>query len=188
MKRPTSKEIFTIPNALSTTGLGLVVKGSVEADPIKSLTYTAAGRGLDLLDGVTARTLDQGSDFGAGVDALFDKLGMAAIIGGGLIHGRIPKTAGAAVVAHNTLNAAASITHEIRHPDEPTRPSQLGKIGLFVENVGVLSYIASAAIETKRPHSHVATGLTLAGHALTATGVSLGLAAGAGYVKRARRT
>jgi len=170
---------------MSATGAGLVIKGSAESDPAKSLGYTTAGRSLDLFDGIVARTLDQGSDFGAGVDALSDKVGMAAIVGGGLYHKRIPKAAGAAIIAHNIINATASIAHEIRHPDSAARPSKLGKIGLFVENIGTLSYIASSAVEAKRPNSRAAVSLKLAGHTLTATGVSLGLAAGVGYVKRA---
>lgn len=188
MKRPTAKEIFTVPNAMSATGLGLVAKGSIEADPAKSLAYTTTGRALDLIDGAAARALDQSSDFGAGIDALFDKLGMAAIVGGGVYHGRIPKTAAAAVVAHNTMNAAASIAHEVRHPNETPRPSKLGKVGLFIENIGVLSYLASSAVEAKHPNSRAAASLKLAGHALTATGVGLGLAAGAGYIKRAAKS
>jgi phosphatidylglycerophosphate synthase len=187
MKRPTAKEIFTVPNAISTAGFGAVVKGSIDADPAKSLAYTTAGRALDLVDGVAARALDQGSDFGAGVDALLDKLGMAAIISGGVYHKRIPKTAAAAVVAHNALNAGASIANEIRHPNEPARPSKVGKVGLFVENIGLLSYLASSAVEAKHPDSRLATNLKLAGHALTAAGVGLGAIAGAGYLKRARK-
>lgn len=187
MKRPTAKEVLTVPNAMSAAGLGLVVGGSIEADPVKSLLYTAGGRALDLADGAAARALDQSSDFGAGIDALFDKLGMAAIVGGGIYHGRIPNAAGAAIVAHNSFNAAASIAHEIRHPNEQARPSKLGKIGLFVENIAMLSYLASNALESRQPSSRAAKGLKVAGHALTACGVGLGMIAGAGYVRRASR-
>lgn len=186
MKRPTAKEIFTVPNGISLAGFSAVVKGSTEADPAKALAYTTTGRALDLVDGAAARALNQGSDFGAGVDALLDKFGMAAIVAGGLYHKRIPALAAGAVVAHNSLNAAASITHEIRHPDQPSRPSKVGKVGLFIENAGMLAYLASSAVESKRPDSGAARTLKLAGHALTACGVALGLTAGANYVRRAR--
>lgn len=187
MKRPSKREIFTVPNAISATGFGLVVKGSLEADPVRSVSYTTAGRALDLIDGTAARVLDQTSDFGAGVDATLDKLGMAAIIAGGVYHKRIPTPAAAAVVAHNVINAAASVAHGVRHPQDSIRPSKAGKVGLFVENIGVLSYLASSAVEAKQPNSRLAGSLKLAGHALTVAGVGLGLLAGAGYTKRAAK-
>lgn len=185
MKRPTANELLTVPNAISAAGFGMVITGSLRADATEALTYTTVGRALDLVDGLTARALNQGSDFGAKVDATLDKLGMAAIVSGGVYHARIPKPAAAVVIAHNALNAAASITHEVRHPNEPARPSKAGKVGLFIENVGVLSYLASEAIESQWPHSRTARSLKLAGHALTICGSGLGLIAGIGYVKRA---
>ncbi len=187
MKRPTPQEVLTVPNAISATGFGMVVKGSAEANPVKALAYTTAGRALDLVDGTAARALGQGSDFGAGVDAFLDKLGMATIIAGGIRHERIPKAAAAAILAHNALNAAASIAHEVRHPNETPRPSKIGKIGMFTENIGVMSYLASSAVEARHPNSRATTGLRMAGHALTMAGVGMGLVAGAGYVKRARK-
>ena len=185
MKLPSKQELLTIPNAISSAGLGLVIAGSVESDPARSLALTATGRALDLVDGPVARLTGQGSDFGAKVDAGFDKFGMAAIVAGALTHKRIPPVAAGAIVAHNAFNAAASITHEIRHPDEPARPSKIGKVGLFIENLGVLSYMGAAAVESKRPNSELARSLTIGGHALTACGVGLGVIAGLGYLKRA---
>lgn len=187
MELPSKKEVFTAPNAISSGGLGLVVAGSIESDPAKSLYLTASGRALDLVDGPVARATGQGSNFGAKVEATFDKAGMSAIIIGGLAHNRIPPVAAGAIVAHNAFNAAASIAHEIRHPDEPARPSKIGKVGLFIENLGVFAYMGAAAVESKRPNSELARGLTIGGHALTACGVGLGLIAGIGYLKRATK-
>ena len=185
MKLPSKQEVLTTPNLISSGGFGLVVAGSIESDPAKSLYLTATGRALDLVDGPVARLTGQGSDFGAKVDAGFDKFGMAAIVAGALTHKRIPPVAAGAIIAHNAFNAAASIAHEIRHPDEPARPSKIGKVGLFVENLGVFAYMGAAAVESKRPNSELARGLTMGGHALTACGVGLGLIAGIGYLKRA---
>lgn len=185
MNRPPLHEIATVPNAISAIGFGLVAKGCIEENPVKATVYIAAGRALDLVDGVAARTLHQETDFGAKLDAGLDKLGMAAIISSALYYDRMPKTAAAAVIAHNTLNAGASIVNEIRHPDEPARPSKAGKIGLFVENVGVLSYLASDALESRSQASRSARALQIGGHAMTACGVGLGMIAGAGYLKRA---
>ena len=185
MKLPSRQEAFTAPNVISSAGLGLVVVGSVESDPAKSLYLTASGRALDLVDGPVARATGQGSDFGAKVDAGFDKLGMAAIVAGALIHKRIPPVAAGAIIAHNAFNAASSLAHEIRHPDEAARPSKIGKVVLFIENLGVFAYMGAVAVESKRPNSELARGLTMGGHALTACGVGLGLIAGIGYLKRA---
>lgn len=185
MKRPSLKEVATVPNAISLAGFGLVAKGSVEADPVASAAYITAGRALDLVDGAAARALHQESEFGAKLDALLDKLGMAAIVSSALYHGRMPGVAAGAVVAHNTFNATASVVHELRHPNDAARPSKAGKIGLFIENVGIISYLASSAIESRHEGSKTAEALKLGGHALTACGVGLGLVAGAQYMKRA---
>ena len=187
MKRPTAPEVLSIPNAISAVGFGLVVKGSIEPDPVKATAYTTAGRALDLVDGPVARQLGQESDFGAGVDAMFDKLGMAALVGGAVYHDRIPKSAAAAMVAHNTFNAVAGITHEVRHPGESVRPSKIGKVGLFVENIAALSYLTASAVESRRPDSRTAKSLKVAGHALTICGVGLGALAGIGYLRSATR-
>lgn len=187
MNRPSLHEIATVPNAISATGFGLVAKGCFEENPVKATAYIAAGRALDLVDGIAARTLHQETEFGAKLDAGLDKLGMAAIISSALYYGRMPKAAAAAVIAHNTLNAGASIVNELRHPDKPGRPSRAGKVGLFIENVGVISYLASSAIESQHEDSKTAEVLKLGGHALTSCGVGLGVIAGAGYLQRAMR-
>jgi phosphatidylglycerophosphate synthase len=185
MQRPTKQEVLSIPNAISAAGVGLVVKGSLESDNLKAATYTGIGRALDLVDGPVARLTHQESDFGAKVDAVFDKLGMLAIMAGSLYHDRIPKPAAAAVITHNVINTGVSIMQEVKHPDTPVRPTKAGKVGLFLENIGVLSYMAASAIESRTTHNKNVRALTLAGHALTATGVGLGLIAGSQYVRRA---
>lgn len=83
MKKPSKKEVLNIPNAMSATGFGMVAAGSAIENDSKALALTAAGRSLDLIDGAVARKLNQESDFGAGVDAILDKLGMAAMVAGG---------------------------------------------------------------------------------------------------------
>lgn len=186
MNLPPKNEVLTIPSAITATGVALVVKGSFESDPTKALMYTAAGRALDLVDGPVARATGRASDFGAKADAVGDKIGMGAIAIGSLLHKRIPAPAIGAIVAHNSFNAFASIADEILHPDnKEVRPSTVGKVGLFVENVGVLAYLSSTAVESKYPNSQAARLLKLTGHTLTTCGVGLGVAAGVGYVMRA---
>lgn len=184
MKKPSKKEVLNIPNAMSATGFGMVAAGSAIENDSKALALTAAGRSLDLIDGAVARKLNQESDFGAGVDAILDKLGMAAMVAGGVYHKRIPKWSAGVVIAHNSLNATASVLHEI-NSQETARPSKLGKIGLFAENIGLMSYMASSALES-RGSNRLSKSLKIAGHVLTISGAALGTAAGVQYIKRAK--
>lgn len=187
MKHPTRNEIMTVPNAISAAGFSMVVAGSIAKGPRRSTALIGAGRALDLVDGTVARKLGQESDFGADVDATLDKLGIGVITVSAAAKGQFPLPAAAAIAAHNTLNSAASIAHEIRHPDESVRPTKLGKVGLFLENAGMISYLAASAAETYAPESRAARNLKLAGHALVASGAGLGIGAGIGYVARAAK-
>ena len=77
--RPTIENTLTVPNALSLAGLALVCRGAKDIKTAKGVSQIIAGRTLDLADGAVARTLNQSSDFGAAVDANFDKIGVLAL-------------------------------------------------------------------------------------------------------------
>ena len=76
----TTRDIFTIANAMSVCGAVLAWKGAEATETPKGAAMLIAGRGLDALDGKVARATSQTSNFGALVDAGLDKIATAKII------------------------------------------------------------------------------------------------------------
>ena len=73
-------DIPTIPNAMSIAGAVLALRGAKRIDTTAGIAQVAAGRFIDVLDGIVARKTGQTSDFGALLDAGLDKAVTAIIL------------------------------------------------------------------------------------------------------------
>lgn len=177
-------DIFTIPNAISAVGLGLVLHGSRRADTGGGIAETVAGRLLDLLDGKVARLLDQSSEFGAGIDAAFDKAGVLAI-GVNEWRGHLaPRPALLVIAAQNAVNLAATAAATRWAGDTELAPVKDGKSAMAYQN-GALGAYAVATLLRKHGHDRAATLFRLVGHADTLVGTGyFGLRASRQYVGR----
>ncbi len=179
------KEIFSIPNAVSTTGLGLVYDGSKKIDEPLGLLEVMAGRWMDLIDGPIARHTGQTSEFGATVDASFDKLGGLAILAAEWRKDVAPKPALAAIFAQNLINGIATVAAAKTHPSEDLRPSRAGKYAMFSQNIALSAYASSKLLRRAQPKT--AETLRNAGNLATVVGVGIfGVKATYDYIKRAR--
>ena len=149
-------DVFTVPNAISAIGLGLVIHGSARADTGRGITETVIGRLLDLLDGKVARMLNQSSEFGAGIDAAFDKAGVLAI-GINEWRGRIaPRSALVAIALQNGVNLAATAIATRLGGDAELAPVVDGKSAMAYQNGALGAYAVSALFRTRsRPTSIV---------------------------------
>ena len=154
MRNFRASDIFTVPNAISAVGLGLVVHGSARADTGWGITETVIGRLLDLLDGKVARMLNQSSEFGAGIDAAFDKAGVLAI-GINEWRGRIaPRPALLAIAVQNAVNLAATALATRLGGDDELAPAVDGKSAMAYQNGALGAYAVSALFRTRsRPTS-----------------------------------
>ena len=110
------RDLFQVPTAISMAGLAMVLKGSGAITTLGGVNRITAGRALDLVDGVVARTCNQESDAGALADTVCDKLGMLAITHSALRAEALPKALPLAIFANNAASAALTTAAGIRHP------------------------------------------------------------------------
>lgn len=144
-----ASDVLTIPNAISAVGLGLVLHGSARADTGRGITETVIGRLLDLLDGKVARMLNQSSEFGAGIDAAFDKAGILAI-GINEWRGNIaPKPALLAIAAQNAVNLVATAVATRLGGDDDLAPVLDGKTAMAYQNGALGAYAVSALLRRR---------------------------------------
>lgn len=178
------KDILSIPNAVSAMGLGLVIDGSIDINSVKGVTKIATGRGLDLFDGALARLLVQTSDFGAGVDAVGDKVGMGAILTSAWYHEAVPRSVLATLaVKHSTL-AGLTIAAQARHPEESYRPTRAGKASMAADNVALFGYLYANAFEREDYDEKFIHRARTLGRMSFATGLALSLPTTIQYAKR----
>lgn len=142
-------DILTIPNAISAVGLGLVLHGSARVDTGRGIAETVIGRLLDLLDGKVARKLHQSSEFGAGIDAAFDKAGILAI-GINEWRGNIaPKPALLAIAVQNAVNLTATAIATRLGGQDDLAPVLDGKSAMAYQNGALGAYAVSALLRRR---------------------------------------
>lgn len=183
-----TKDIFSVPNAISAAGLGLVLYGARKFDTGKrthdartvrtAIMMMAGGRLLDLLDGKAARCLHQESDLGAAVDAVGDKCGMLAIGTAMARHDIIPKPVVGMIAAKNTVNAAATAYYGLGHT-EAIRTPKAGKLSMAADNVAIAAYMAEKCARKGSKVERVAHTVAVGSAAL---GAVLGIAAAKDYL------
>lgn len=180
-------DVFSLPNAISAIGLGLVVKGSARADTGWGIGLTVAGRLLDLLDGKVARMTGQTSQFGAAVDAAFDKAGVLAIGVNEWRYRVAPRPALLAIAAQNAVNLSATAISARLGGDEELAPVHDGKRAMGYQNAALGAY-AVAALLRRRGQPTGALSFQLTGHANLVVGVGYyGIRASRQYVVQMRQ-
>lgn len=178
------RDLFQLPTAISASGLLMVAKGCQHIDTLEGVNYIAAGRGLDLVDGVAARSLHQESDAGALADATCDKLGMSLIAAQALRKKAVPAYALASMFASNLTSTGLTFAASVRHPHDSYRPTKTGKHSMAAFNVGVLSFLYANALEKSRPELSLHPQFQKLGHVATATGIALAVPTNIEYASR----
>jgi phosphatidylglycerophosphate synthase len=148
-----SSDIYTVPNAMSAAGFGLVIKGIHEGmDTSLGLGLVFAGRMVDVFDGKVAKITGQESDFGAALDASLDKAGVVAILAHQMHKDIIPCKVATGIIAQNAANIYATVVTKSKHPGVKIRPTYDGKRAMFSQNLSLGAYGIKAASESKMPN------------------------------------
>ena len=180
-------DIPTIPNAMSVAGAVLAWRGAKRIDTAAGIAQVAAGRFIDVLDGIVARKTGQTSDFGAGLDAGLDKAVTAIILYKIKSKNLAPTEIIAAIIAFNGINAVASAKTIVEAGDETVRPEISGKLALALETSSLLAHLVGSRLETtgQSQLTRVARGI---GDLAFAVSLPLAVKSTLSYVKRARQS
>ena len=180
-------DIPTIPNAMSIAGAVLALRGAKRIDTTAGIAQVAAGRFIDILDGIVARKTGQTSDFGALLDAGLDKAVTAIILYEIKSKNLAPTEIIAAITAFNGINAVASAKTIVEAGDETVRPEISGKLALALETSSLLAHLVGSRLETtgQGQLARVARGI---GNLAFAVSLPLAFKSTLSYVKRARQS
>lgn len=180
-------DIPTIPNAMSIAGAVLAWRGAKRIDTTTGVAQVAAGRFIDILDGIVARKTGQTSDFGALLDAGLDKAVTAIILYEIKSKNLAPTEIIAAITAFNGINAVASAKTIVEAGDETVRPEISGKLALAFETSSLLAHLLGSRLETtgQGQLARVARGI---GDLAFAVSLPLAFKSTLSYVKRARQS
>lgn len=180
-------DIPTIPNAMSLAGAILAWRGAKHIDTAAGIAQVAAGRFIDVLDGIVARKTGQTSDFGALLDAGLDKAVTAIILYEIKSKNLAPTEIIAAITAFNGINAVASAKTIVEAGDETVRPEISGKLALALETSSLLAHLVGSRLETtgQGQLARVARGI---GNLAFAVSLPLAFKSTLSYVKRARQS
>lgn len=166
----TPGDVPTIPNALTATGMTMVLHGSQKLDTSTGIAEVAVGRIFDLADGAVARATGQTSELGAAFDAISDKICAATIIASEWRKGIAPKAALTAILAQNGLNAAITTVAAKRNPDKEQHSTKDGKYATAAQHIALSAYAMSHFLNEKG-HSRTSVAAKYVGHAATVLGV-----------------
>lgn len=177
-------DIPTIPNAMSIAGAILAWRGAKRIDTAAGIAQVAAGRFIDVLDGIVARKTGQTSDFGALLDAGLDKAVTAIILYEIKSKNLAPTEIIAAITAFNGINAVASAKMIVEAGDETVRPEVSGKLALALETSSLLAHLVGSCLETtgQSQLARVARGI---GNLAFAVSLPFAVKSTASYIKRA---
>jgi phosphatidylglycerophosphate synthase len=127
-------DILTPANAVSAIGLMLSVHGAANIGRLHGVIEIGLGRLLDVIDGPVARRTHS-SRFGAVLDAVFDKLAIAAIAYQAWRYGIAPKALIGFIVVQNLANSAAAIYAEKKNLRFES--STNGKYTILLQNLAL---------------------------------------------------
>ena len=180
-------DIPTIPNAMSIAGAVLAWRGAKRIDTAAGIAQVAAGRFIDVLDGIVARKTGQTSDFGALLDVGLDKAVTAIILYAIKSKNLAPTEIIAAITAFNGINAVASAKTIVEAGDETVRPEISGKLALALETSSLLAHLVGSRLETtgQGQLARVAHGIDNLAFAVS---LPLAFKSTLSYVKRARQS
>lgn len=180
-------DVLTIPNAMSIAGAVLAWRGAKRIDTATGIAQVAAGRFIDVLDGVVARKTGQTSDFGALLDAGLDKAVTAIILYEIKSKNLAPTEIIAAITAFNGINAVASAKTIVEAGDETVRPEISGKLALALETSSLLAHLVGSRLETTG-QSQLARVTRGIGNLAFAVSLPLAVKSTLSYIERARQS
>jgi len=181
------RDLPSIPNAISLAGFAFVKAGSEDLSKVNNIHLIALGRGLDLVDGVAARFLNQSSDMGAAVDVTFDKLGMSVIAKAAYEQQALPKWVIGYDVVKHIAHTALTVSAAYNHPTESFRPPRSGKWAMFGDNLGAGLLLYANAYEKQYPDLGKHKKLRRAGYAAIIGGMAAEVPAITTYINRATK-
>ena len=180
-----TKDVFTIPNAITLTGGILAWRGAEELNNPCGLSKAALGRLLDIIDGPVSRLTGQTSDVGAALDAITDKIVMAKILHKLHEEEIVPEEFLVSIATSNLANAIATGIANLRSDKKAeTRPTKSGKLAMAGETVTLISYIAAHIAEQDK-NPKLAKLLRKLGAAAFAASLPFAAHATCTYIKRA---
>lgn len=172
---------------MSIAGAILAWRGAKRIDTAAGIAQVAAGRFIDVLDGIVARKTGQTSDFGAGLDAGLDKAVTAIILYKIKSKNLAPTEIIAAITAFNGINAVASAKTIVEAGDKTVRPEISGKLALALETSSLLAHLVGSRLETtgQSQLARVARGI---GNLAFAVSLPFAVKSTLSYVERARQS
>ena len=152
-----TRDIFTIPNAISLCGAALAWKGAETAET---------------------------SNFGALTDASLDKIATAKIIYEFTKKDIIPREIAAALASLQAANALATAATMLKYPGKSIRPTTSGKLAMTGEMASIFAYGIGAAAE-RSGHETIATVSRAVGGLAFAASLPCALHSSYTYVRQA---
>lgn len=180
-----ASDLISIPNAMTIAGCFLSCNGAKDLSKPANIAKIAVGRGIDVMDGVVARKFNQESNFGAFLDASSDKISTLRVVSEAYKQKAVPKSIIASTAIRQSVNAVATVNTMILRPGEPIRPTKTGKIGMALENLGVISLLGSHSLENR--NKKASNLLNIAGKTAIMLSIPLSWHATYQYVKRQKR-
>ena len=144
-----SKDIVTIPNAMSIAGGILTWHGAGNIESATGFSEVIIGRTIDVLDGAVARATGQTSDLGAAVDAGIDKAVTVKFLYDLKKKDAAPEPIIGTIALLNTVNAAATGIANMRNGGKgfSDRPSKSGKLAMAGETITLFAYAGAYTAE-----------------------------------------
>lgn len=177
-------DIPTIPNAMSVAGAVLALRGAKRIDTTAGIAQVAAGRFIDVLDGIVRPQ--------NGADKRFRRV--AGCWARQSCHcyeikskNLAPTEIIAAITAFNGINAVASAKTIVETGDETVRPEISGKLALALETSLLLAHLVGSRLETtgQSQLARVARGI---GNLAFAVSLPFAFKSTLSYIERARQS
>ena len=156
-------------------------------DPLWGLLLLAAGRLLDIVDGLVADATGTKSPMGEILDATADKVGTLLTIAILTFEAILPWWAALLLLIPQLVTTAISLA--AKRQRRPLHPSQIGKYSMFVAWLALLGFVLSVVV----PEATAATDrfsfseiLNAVAYVLTVAAAALGLVATIGYRRELR--
>jgi len=167
-------DVLTPANAISAIGLVLSVHGAANIDRLQGVIEIGIGRLLDAIDGPVARRTHT-SRFGAILDALFDKLGIAAIAYQAWQYDVAPKTLIGFIVIQNLINSMTAIYSEQKHLK--LESSKVGKYTILLQNLALGGFALTSVWNDNVALEFMSVGVGI-------IGIPMGIYATLGYLRK----
>jgi cardiolipin synthase len=137
---------YTLANALTVLRIVLApvfLVLYVQGDRLRALAAFAAAAATDVLDGLVARALRQGTALGAALDPIADKFLAACALIALAATGRLPLWLPAIVVTRDVVQVAGAAVLRSTGRAVPIAPTRIGKYATFGLAVTVVLALAS---------------------------------------------